>query len=107
LLPQAVRADPNRLMLTMAVTIIRHFFGEHWCEDHIIQDAAQSRPAGFLRFDFTPGFDGERKTSRVLEFAETLSRVVLDDAAAVPVLRRVLIRHECEFVSDRVEVCLA
>src|SRR5271169_6886996 len=70
--PQEVRADPARLTFTMAVTIIRHFFGKQWCEDHIIQDAAHSRPAGFLRLDFTPGFDGERKTSRILDFAETL-----------------------------------
>jgi hypothetical protein len=46
--PQEVRADPNRLTFTMAVTVIRHFFGKEWCEDHIIQDAAHSRPAGFL-----------------------------------------------------------
>jgi hypothetical protein len=69
---QEVRADPNRLTFTMVVTVIRHFFGKQWCEDHIIQDAAHSRPAGFLRLDFTPGFEGERKTSRVLDFAETL-----------------------------------
>jgi hypothetical protein len=70
--PHEVRADPNRLKFTMALTVIRHFFGQQWCEDHIIQDAAHSRPAGFLRLDFTPGFEGERKTSRVLDFAETL-----------------------------------
>src|SRR5262249_48102840 len=55
-----------------AVTVIRHSFGKQWCEDHIIQDATHSRPAGFLRLDFTPGLEGERKTSRVLDFAETL-----------------------------------
>ncbi len=70
--PHEVRADPNRLTFTMAVTVIRNFFGRQWCEDHVIQDAAHSRPAGFLRLDFTPGFEGERKTSRVLDFAETL-----------------------------------
>ena len=70
--PPEVRADPNRLTFTMAVTVIRHFFGKQWCEDHLIQDATHSRPAGFLRLDFTPGFEGERKTSRVLDFAETL-----------------------------------
>jgi hypothetical protein len=70
--PQEVRDDPARLTFTMAVSVIRHFFGQQWCEDHIIQDAAHSRPAGFLRLDFTPGFEGERKTSRVLDFAETL-----------------------------------
>jgi hypothetical protein len=46
-LPPEVRADPNRLTFTMAVTVIRHFFGKQWCEDHIIQDAAHSRPDGF------------------------------------------------------------
>jgi hypothetical protein len=70
--PQAVRADDNRLTFTLAVSVIRHFFGQQWCEDHIIQDAAHSRPAGFLRLDFTPGYAGEKKTSRVLDFAETL-----------------------------------
>jgi len=70
--PQEVRVDPSRLAFTMAVAVIRHFFGNQWCDDHIIQDAAHSRPAGFLRLDFTPGFEGERKTSRVLDFAETL-----------------------------------
>jgi hypothetical protein len=43
-----------------------------WCEDYIIQDAERSQPAGFLRLDFRPGFEGERKTSRVLDFSETL-----------------------------------
>jgi hypothetical protein len=70
--PQEVRADDNRLTFTLAVTVIRHFFGQKWCEDHIIQDAAHSRPAGFMRLDFTPGHEGEKKTSRVLDFAETL-----------------------------------
>ncbi len=70
--PHEVRDDPNRPAFTLALTVIRHFFGRQWCEDHIIQDAAHSRPGGFLRLDFTPGFEGERKTSRVLDFAETL-----------------------------------
>jgi hypothetical protein len=70
--PQEVRDDPARLTFTLAVSVIRHFFGRQWCEDHIIQDAAHSRPAGFLRIDYTPGFEGERKTSRILDFAETL-----------------------------------
>lgn len=69
--PQEVRADDNRLTFTLAVSVIRHFFGQQWCEDHIIQDAAHSRPAGFLRLDFTPGYEGEKKTSRILDFAET------------------------------------
>jgi hypothetical protein len=69
---QEVRADPNRQTFTLAVTVVRHFFGQQWCEDNIIQDAAHSRPAGFLRLDFTPGFEGERKTSRILDFAEML-----------------------------------
>jgi hypothetical protein len=71
-LPREVRADPNRLTFTLAMTVIRHFLGQQWCEDHIIQDADHSRPAEFLRLDFTPGFEGERKTSRIIDFAETL-----------------------------------
>jgi hypothetical protein len=70
--PPEVRADSDRQTFTLAVTIIRHFFGKQWYEDHIIQDEAHSRPPGFLRLDFTPGFEGARKISRVLEFAETL-----------------------------------
>jgi len=70
--PQEVRGDKDRLTFTLAVSVIRHFFGQQWCEDHVIQDAAHSRPAGFLRLDFARGFEGERKASRVLDFAETL-----------------------------------
>jgi hypothetical protein len=70
--PVEVRADPGRLTFTLAVSVIRHFFGQPWCEDNVIQDATHSRPAGFLRLGFTPGFERERKTSRVLDFAETL-----------------------------------
>jgi hypothetical protein len=70
--PEEVRADPTRQTITLAITVIRHFFGKQWCEDHIIQDAAHSRPAGFLRLDFALGFEGERKTTRILDFAETL-----------------------------------
>jgi hypothetical protein len=71
-LPLEVRSDPNRLTFTMAVTVIRHFFGQQWCEDHIIQDATHSRPDGFLRLKFIPGFESELRTSRILDFAETL-----------------------------------
>jgi hypothetical protein len=71
-LPPEVRADANRQTITMAVSIIRHFFGQQWCEGHIIQDAVHSRPPGFLRLDFTSDFERERKTSRILDFAETL-----------------------------------
>jgi hypothetical protein len=70
--PPEVRADQVRLTFTMAVTIICHFFGKQWYLNNILQDAAHSRPAGFLRLDFTPGLEGERKTSRILDFAETL-----------------------------------
>jgi hypothetical protein len=30
--PQEVRADPNRQTFTLAVSIIRHFLGQQWCE---------------------------------------------------------------------------
>jgi hypothetical protein len=56
----------------MSKRIIRHFFGKQWCEDHIIQDAEHSRPDGFLRLKFNAGFESERKTSRILDLAETL-----------------------------------
>jgi hypothetical protein len=70
--PREVRDDKDRLTFTLAVTVIRHFFGKQWCEDHIIQDAAESRPAGYLRIEYTPGYEAAKKASRVLDFAETL-----------------------------------
>jgi hypothetical protein len=70
--PKEVRGDKGSLTFTMAVSVIRHFFSQQWCEGHIIQDADHSRPVGFLRLDFTPGYEGEKKTTRVLDFAETL-----------------------------------
>jgi hypothetical protein len=70
--PPEVRAEKNRLTFTLAVSVIRHFFGKQWFEDHIFQDAEHSHPPGFMRIDYTPGFEGERKTSRLLDFAETL-----------------------------------
>ena len=70
--PQEVRDDAHRLTFTLAVTVICHFFGKDWYHKHIFQDAENSKPPGFMRIDFTPGFEGERKTSRMLDFAETL-----------------------------------
>jgi hypothetical protein len=70
--PQEVRADPSRQTFTLAVSIIRHFLGQQWCEDHVVQDGAHSRPAGFLRLDFSSDFERERKTARMLDFAEML-----------------------------------
>jgi hypothetical protein len=66
------RANPKQTTFTLAMSVIRHFLGEQWCKDHIVQDAEHSRPPGFLRLDFAPGFEGERKTARVLDFAEML-----------------------------------
>jgi hypothetical protein len=51
---------------------VRHFFGHQWYLDHVFQDAARSRPDGFMRIDYTPGAVGESKTSRLLDFAENL-----------------------------------
>jgi hypothetical protein len=48
-LPPEIRGNPDTQMFTIAVTIIRHFFGQQWCEDHILQDASLSKRAGFLR----------------------------------------------------------
>lgn len=70
--PQEVRDDSKRLTFTLAVTVICHFFGKDWYYEHVFQDAANSKPSGFMRIDYTPGFEGERKTSRVLDFAENL-----------------------------------
>jgi hypothetical protein len=70
--PSEVRADKGRLIFTLAVTIISHFFGRQWVEDNIIQDAAHSRPDGFFRMDFSSDYEREKKTFRVVDFAETL-----------------------------------
>jgi hypothetical protein len=70
--PDEVRQEPGRLRFTLAVTIISHFLGRQWCEDNILQDVNQTRPAGFLRVNFTPGFEGERKNARILDLAENL-----------------------------------
>jgi hypothetical protein len=42
--PEDVRADQARETFTLAVSIIRHFFGHEWYVNHIFQDAAGSRP---------------------------------------------------------------
>jgi hypothetical protein len=70
--PPEVREDQNRIIFTLGVSAIRHFFGQQWCEHHIIQDAAHSRPDGFMRLDFRSDFEREKKTARMLDFAETL-----------------------------------
>ena len=67
-----VQADKARETFTLAVSVIRHFFAHQWYMDHIFQDAEGSRPDGFLRIDYTPGPKGEKKTSRMLDFAENL-----------------------------------
>jgi hypothetical protein len=70
--PTEVRETAGRLRFTLAVSIIRHFLGKPWCEKNILQDATLSRPPGFLRVDFTPGFEGERKNARIIDLAENL-----------------------------------
>lgn len=70
--PQEGPDDPARETFTLAISIVRHFFGHQWCLDHVFQDAARSRPDGFMRIDYTPGAVGESKTSRLLDFAENL-----------------------------------
>lgn len=69
---QEIRDNHSRETFTLAVTIVRHFFGHEWYMDHIFQDAESSRPDGFMRIDYTPGAKGEAKTSRLLDFAENL-----------------------------------
>jgi len=69
---EEVRADKGREIFTLAVTIVRRFFGHDWYMEHVFQDAEGSRPSGFMRIDYTPGPKGEAKTSRLLDFAENL-----------------------------------
>jgi hypothetical protein len=67
-----IRDNPHRETFTLAVSVIRHFFGHRWYLDHIFQDAEHSCPDGFMRINYSPGPEGEKKTSRVLDFAENL-----------------------------------
>jgi hypothetical protein len=67
-----VTANPGQETFTLAVSVVRHFFGHQWYLDHVFQDAERSRPDGFMRIDYTPGPVGESKTSRLLDFAENL-----------------------------------
>lgn len=69
---QEIRDDTARETFTLAVSVIRHFFGHQWYMDHIFQDADHSLPDGFMRINYIPGPEGETKTSRVLDFAENL-----------------------------------
>jgi hypothetical protein len=70
--PREVHEEPGRLMFTLAVKIIRHYLGQQWYEEHIFQDSGQTRPPGFLRMNFSRGFEGERVNARRLDLAETL-----------------------------------
>jgi hypothetical protein len=54
----------------MAEAIVCRYFDKQWYLDNIVQDAKHSRPTGFLRLEFTPEFEGKRKYSRLLDFAE-------------------------------------
>jgi hypothetical protein len=65
------RAERGFLTFAMPVAVICHFLGKQWYLDNIAQDAGHSRPAGFLRLDFTPEFQ-RRQTSRINDFAEML-----------------------------------
>jgi hypothetical protein len=69
---QEVRDNPHRETFTLAVSIVRHFFGYQWYLDHVFQDAEGSYPEGFMRIDYTQGPVGERKTTRLQDFAENL-----------------------------------
>lgn len=70
--PAEVKADSAREIFTAAATVVCHFFGRDWYMDHIFQDAAGTLPPGFMRIDYTPGPEAEKKTSRLLDFAENL-----------------------------------
>jgi hypothetical protein len=68
--PEHIRREKNWMTFQLAVSIIVHFFGKEWVENNIIQDAQHTQPAGFFRMDFST--EREKKTLRVLDFAETL-----------------------------------
>jgi hypothetical protein len=70
--PEEVRSDSEREIFTSAVSVVRHFFGHDWYMQHIFQDADSTRSPGFMRIDYTLGPEGEKKTSRLLDFAENL-----------------------------------
>jgi hypothetical protein len=70
--PPEIRAESAHLAFRMRLAVICHFLGTRWCQHNIEQDAAHSRPAGFLRLDYTPGLQGQRKISRISDLAEML-----------------------------------
>jgi hypothetical protein len=63
--PQEVRDDPARETFTLAVSIVRHFFGHQWYLDHVFQNAARSRPDGFMRIGLRSAQMAEISSRRV------------------------------------------
>src|SRR3990167_5592670 len=63
---------PNRSTFTLAITVLKRFLGEGWLRANVLQDAQLSMPDGFFRMEFSSDDRRELKTTRVLDFAETL-----------------------------------
>jgi hypothetical protein len=71
--PAEVLSNPSKTKWYLATTLIKHFLGDSWVQEHMAWDPANPGPGtGFFRVDFSSDEARERKTARILDFAETL-----------------------------------
>jgi hypothetical protein len=72
--PPEVRSESGKTKWYLATAIIRHFLGDPWVRTHMVWDPANpsASPAGFFRMDFSSDEARERKSVRILDFAEML-----------------------------------
>ena len=80
--PQEVKADPARELFTAAATVVCHFFGRDWYMEHVSQDAEGSQPPGYMRIDYMPGPEGEKK-NRVCSVSRRTSSISNKSTASV------------------------
>jgi hypothetical protein len=68
-LPDDMKNHDGGRMIGLANTVIVHFLGREWFEEHIRPDAPKP---GFLRMDFSSDHRREATVFRVVELAESL-----------------------------------
>jgi hypothetical protein len=56
------------LIFTLAITVLKHFFGAEWLSAHVIQNAQD----GYLRLDFSSDEAREIKSRRIVQLADML-----------------------------------
>jgi len=67
-LPDDMKNHDGGRMIGLANTVIVHFLGREWFEEHIRPDAPKR---GFLRMDFSSAHRREATVFRVVELAES------------------------------------